>query len=313
MKPIIETTRLQLREFNLNDAKFILLLLNTPTWLEFIGDKQVKNLDDASQYINSHLLQSYKANGYGLWLVELKDSNMPIGMCGLVKRESLEHTDIGFAFLPEFEGQGYGFESANAVMNYAKYSLKLDTILAITDVKNQSSIRLLEKIGLNFKYSKELSKNDKVLIFSSKEEKTEKCKLNNLVQKFFEVFTNTNGRVPNLNILKDIMIPEATIINNTTEVSEIYTLDGFITPRKKLLTGGTLTDFQEYEVSNTTEIYNNTAHRFSLYYKGGKMNGETFETIGQKSFQFVKLNDNWKIASVIWFDSSSSIQTDQNK
>ena len=117
---ILETERLVLREFNINDAEFILELLNTPAWIEFIGDKKIHTLQDAENYLEKGPIDSYNKNGFGLWLILLKDGSIPIGMCGLVNRESLDDIDIGFAFLPEHSKLGYGFEIAYATMNYAR-------------------------------------------------------------------------------------------------------------------------------------------------------------------------------------------------
>ncbi|MBL7962195.1 GNAT family N-acetyltransferase, partial [bacterium] len=115
MKQILETSRLTIRELNSDDAEFILKLVNTPTWLKFIGDRGVKNLDDAKKYIENGPVKSYADNGFGLYLMELKIGKAPIGMCGLIKRDFLPDPDIGFALMPEFEGKGYGYESASAV------------------------------------------------------------------------------------------------------------------------------------------------------------------------------------------------------
>ena len=148
MKKILETSRLILRELNTGDAAFILTLLNTPTWLKFIGDRGVKNLDDAKNYILNGPVKSYTEKGFGLYLMELKDWNAPIGMCGLIKRDFLPDPDIGFALLPEFEGKGYGYESASAVLTYGNKNLGMQKIAAITVKENVNSIHLLEKIGL---------------------------------------------------------------------------------------------------------------------------------------------------------------------
>lgn len=149
MKHILETERLIIRELNSGDAEFILKLLNTPTWLKFIGDRGVKNIEDALKYIANGPAKSYAVNGFGLYLLELKTGNIPIGMCGLIKRDFLKDPDIGFALLPEYEGQGYGFESASAVLLYGQKTLGMRRIVAITVKENVNSIHLLEKIGLH--------------------------------------------------------------------------------------------------------------------------------------------------------------------
>ncbi len=145
---VLETERLILRKLSIDDAEFTLELLNEPSFLRYIGDKGVRNLDDARQYILNGPLASYERNGFGLYLVELKENGIPIGISGLVKRDTLPDADIGFAFLPAYWSQGYAVESAAAVMNYAREVLGLTRILAITSLDNEASARLLGKIGL---------------------------------------------------------------------------------------------------------------------------------------------------------------------
>ena len=146
----LETERLTLREVSTDDADFILRLLNEPSFLRFIGDKGVRNLQDARQYILNGPIASYNQNGFGLYLVVLKSMNRSIGMCGLIKRETLTDVDIGFAFLPEFWNKGYALESATAVFSYGKDVLKLPRIVAITNKDNVTSGKLLERLGLHF-------------------------------------------------------------------------------------------------------------------------------------------------------------------
>ena len=146
---VLQTERLILRGLNAKDAPFILTLLNEPSFLRFIGDKKVRTVEDAEQYIQTGPAASYERHGFGLCLVELKDAHTPIGICGLLKRDELPDPDIGFAFLPDFWNRGYAFESAAAVMNDARERLNLSRILAITNQDNESSIKLLQKLGLH--------------------------------------------------------------------------------------------------------------------------------------------------------------------
>jgi [ribosomal protein S5]-alanine N-acetyltransferase len=146
----LETDRLRLRPFTTDDAPFILTLLNEPSFLRFIGDKNVRTLEDARQYLLNGPIASYNLHGFGILLVELRNSNTPIGMCGLIKREELPEPDIGFAFIPQYWGQGFAFEAATAVMNDARERLKLTNVLAIVNPDNDSSIKLLERLGLRF-------------------------------------------------------------------------------------------------------------------------------------------------------------------
>ena len=163
---VLETQRLSLRKFTVNDAEFILKLLNEPSFLRYIGDKQVRNLEDARQYILNGPVASYERNGFGLYLVELKESYTPIGMCGFLKREELPDPDIGFAFLPEFWSKGFAFEAAAALLHDARE--RFQRILAITSLDNDASIKLLQRLGLRFERVVQLSADsEQVRLFTT--------------------------------------------------------------------------------------------------------------------------------------------------
>jgi RimJ/RimL family protein N-acetyltransferase len=147
---VLETERLTLRRLTVEDAAFMLDLLNQPSFLRFIGDRGVRTLDDARAYILKGPVEMYERHGFGIYLTALKKEGTPVGTCGLIKRDFLEDVDIGFAFLPGFWGQGYAYEAASAVLAYGRNEIGLQRIVAITAQDNRSSIRLLEKIGLRF-------------------------------------------------------------------------------------------------------------------------------------------------------------------
>ena len=159
---ILETERLILREIVENDDEFILDLLNQPSFIKYIGDRHVRTVDDAKNFIENRYRASYAEHGFGLYTVELKVESetknqkpktknlIPIGICGFVKRDTLPEADIGFAFLPQFERKGYALESATAIMEYGRETLKLKRVLAITSIDNESSGRLLAKLGFEF-------------------------------------------------------------------------------------------------------------------------------------------------------------------
>jgi RimJ/RimL family protein N-acetyltransferase len=157
---ILETERLLLRQFYAEDAEFILELVNEPSFIQNIGDRGVRTFDDARAYILNGPVASYAKNGFGLYLVALKKTGESMGMCGLIKRETLEDVDIGYAFLPKFWGKGYAVEAARAVRDFAKDVIGLKRIVAITDPANEGSIRVLEKIGLRFERMVRLSADD---------------------------------------------------------------------------------------------------------------------------------------------------------
>ena len=154
-KAVIETGRLSLHELCADDgydAAFILRLLNEPSFLKNIGDRGVHSLEDAYNYLRVGPMASYRTNGFGLYRVQVKASGATAGLCGLVKRATLQDVDLGYALLPDFCGHGYAVEAATAVLADARARLHIDRIVAITDPRNEASVRVLEKLG--FRYEK---------------------------------------------------------------------------------------------------------------------------------------------------------------
>ena len=160
---VAETERLRLRWLNAGDSAFILALVNEPSWIQYIGEKGVKTLQDALRYIENGPVAMYKRAGFGLYMVELKEIGESIGICGLIKRETLKDVDLGFAFLPRFWRKGYAFESAAAVICYGKKVLGLRRIVAILSQDNHRSSKLLEKLGFCFEGTVRLQPNDEEL------------------------------------------------------------------------------------------------------------------------------------------------------
>ena len=156
---IIETERLTLREFTAEDAGFILELVNEPSFIQNIGDRGVRTLSDAVRYLEAGPVSSYARNGFGLYLVQLKESGESIGMCGLIKRDTLDDVVIGYAYLPKFWSKGYAVEAALAIKEQGR-SLGLKRLVAITNPANTGSIRVLEKIGFTFEKMTRLSADD---------------------------------------------------------------------------------------------------------------------------------------------------------
>lgn len=147
---VLETDRLILRRLSTDDAEFVLDLLNQPSFLRFIGDRGVRTVEDARRFIRNGPMASYERFGFGLYLVALKDSAEPIGICGLLNRDGLEDVDIGFGLLPQFWSRGYAFEAASAVMDYGQTTFGVDRIVAIASPDNDRSFKLLERLGLRF-------------------------------------------------------------------------------------------------------------------------------------------------------------------
>ncbi|WP_299223015.1 GNAT family N-acetyltransferase [uncultured Psychroserpens sp.] len=164
---IAETSRIRLTKISLNDAPFILKLMTSPKWLKYIGDRNVKTVEEAKTYIENNQLKSYQTHGFGYYKIELKTNDLkPIGTCGLVKRAQLEHIDVGFSLLPNYEGKGYAFEATNALLKLAKKEFNIENIIAITLPENKSSIQLLEKLGLSYeKTVKPFEDDEELLLF----------------------------------------------------------------------------------------------------------------------------------------------------
>lgn len=144
---VIQSERLILRHFRPEDAPFMLQLVNSPGWIAFIGDRGIRDEAAAEKMIRESFMATYEKEGYGLYMVERRSDNQAMGMCGLVNRPGLDSPDIGFALLGEFEGHGYAFESSELVLNYARETLNLPKVVAITSPKNLRCHRLLERLG----------------------------------------------------------------------------------------------------------------------------------------------------------------------
>ena len=151
MSMVVETRRLSVRRLTLDDAPFIWELLNDADFVRFVGDRGVRTVDDARDYLTKGPLEMYERLGFGLWCVELRTTQTPIGICGLLKREWLDDVDLGFAFLPDFRGEGYAFEAASAVIGHGFDHLALPRMAAIVSPGNVKSDKLLARLGMQFR------------------------------------------------------------------------------------------------------------------------------------------------------------------
>jgi len=161
---LIETDRLIISHLSIEDAAFIMKLVNTPGWLQYIGDRNVKSVDDGRRYLENGPLKSYAQWGFGLFRIALKNTNTAIGICGLIKRDGLNDIDLGFALLPAYGGKGYAYEAAEAVLRYAQNQLHLHRLVAITLVDNAASLKLLQKLGFRFERMVRLENEDLALL-----------------------------------------------------------------------------------------------------------------------------------------------------
>lgn len=147
---VLETERLQLFPFDSSDAEFLYELMNQPEWIEFIGDRGIESIASAERYVEMKLKEAYRLLGFGLYLLRLKSDGTPIGMVGFVKHPELEDVDIGFALHSPFTANGYALEATQSLLNYARTTLNLPRVVAIVTPNNQRSIRLIEKLGLQY-------------------------------------------------------------------------------------------------------------------------------------------------------------------
>ena len=147
---VLQTDRLALSHLTYADAEFIVGLLNSPGFLRYIGDKGVRDANDARSYLDEGPLLSYATHGFGLFRTALRGDNAPIGICGLLQRDFLDDPDVGFALLPEYAGCGYASEAAAAVLDWGRATFGLQRIVGIVDPGNDRSISLLKKLGMHF-------------------------------------------------------------------------------------------------------------------------------------------------------------------
>lgn len=292
----LNTQRLLIEKLSDRDAEFIFELLNTEAWKEFIGDRSIDNINDAKSYIS----KINQAPHISYSIVKLKESQSPIGLVTFIKRDYLEHHDIGFAFLPQFSKKGYAFEAAKALLMEVLATNSHKFILATTLQTNSQSIRLLEKLG--FTFTKEIQVDTENLQLYSAS--ADKLSLNFLTANFYAVFTNTNERIPNLESLNSLCLSTCDIVKKQGFSEEYFSLQKFIEPRKIILTNGLLRDFEEMEISETTTITDLKAFRISKYKKSGIDKGSAFHSSGTKKFSFVKSSYGWKIASFEWEDDN---------
>ncbi len=165
--PLITTERLYISKAEVEDAPFFFELLNSPNWIQHIGDRGIKTIKDAVHYVQNGLIHNYETAGYGFYKMVNKEEDKPIGICGFAKREYLDHVDIGFAILPEYERKGYTYEASIAVLQYGTNTLKLEPILGITTIENIGSRNILLKIGLKQVGTILSDDNEELLLFSN--------------------------------------------------------------------------------------------------------------------------------------------------
>lgn len=162
---MITTDRLNLKLASMEDAPFFLELYNAPSFIQFIGDKNLRSLEDARSYVQNRFLPQIERLGYGNYLIIRKEDGAKIGSVGIFEREGLDVQDIGFSFLEEFQGKGYGYEAASKLLETAFTDFGCSKISAITSKENIASQSLIQKLGLKYLKTVQLPDDPEELLY----------------------------------------------------------------------------------------------------------------------------------------------------
>jgi RimJ/RimL family protein N-acetyltransferase len=306
--PVLRTQRLLLRWFIPSDAEFVRGLLNDPGWLRNIGDRGVRTRRQAAAWIRSRLVETYGRLGFGFWAMERLADGELIGLCGLVKRDTLPHVDVGYALMPAWRRMGYAREGAAACVRYARDVLGLPAIWGITSPDNAASARILQDLGMIDDGVRHLGGDGApTRVFRSRDFPLgdDRAQLDALTHRFLDAFTRRGGTIPTVCALPHYFVQDATV-RTVGPMGDIIPSDvhGFIAPRAELILGNRLTEFEEHEVSHSTEIAGAIAQRWLRYAKSGVQDGHPLRGAGTKSLQFVRSHQGWKIASLAWQDDA---------
>jgi len=307
---ILETERLRLRWFTptATDADFLRALLNDPGWLANIGERNVRTRRQALAWIAARHTATYGRLGFGFWAVERKSDGRLLGMCGLIKRDTLLEADVGYALMPDFRGHGYAREAAAACVRYAFDVLGMAEVWGITGPSNAASAAVLQQCGLrDVGITRLVGEERETWMFKSPrvEQGDDRARIDALTRRFLAAFTNRDGVIPTLPALPHYFMVDA-VVRVADTLGTVATTDvhGFIAPRAELLARGRLVDFEEHETESRTEIRGAIAQRWLRYAKRGTLDGVAFEGAGTKALQFVCTSRGWKIASLLWTDDA---------
>lgn len=312
---VLQTERLELRWFDSSDAAFILQLLNEPAWLQHIGDRQVRTLEQAQDWLQTRLVNGYWQNGMGFWAVCLRGQPEPVGLCGLIQRDTLPEVDVGYAFLPSSWGQGYANEAAKACLDYGQRVLGLNRILAITGPDNTASQGVLRRLGMQLEQRCTLpGESRETLVYAwhpefgtlASQPNTDEAHIQALTARYFNLFDNRRGAIPHLPSLPALCVPNVRIVKAGESQPQVMDLPAFMQPRAALLSEGRLQEFSEWEVQGHTQVCGHMAQRWLRYAKQGLLDGKTCAGQGCKSLQFVRTPKGWRFSAVLWDDDPIS-------
>ncbi|MBL8753204.1 MAG: GNAT family N-acetyltransferase [Planctomycetes bacterium] len=302
---ILTTERLRLRWFDTADAPFLRRLVNDPDWLANIGDRGVRDDAAARAYVQDRLVAGCWRLGFGFWLVERANDGTALGMCGLTHRESLPEPDLGFAFLPEFRGQGYALEAARACLAYAADALDLDTVLAITAPNNTRSQALLQKLGMAVDPTAPTHDADGANVrfvwrAARVRDASDDAAIERIAQRFDRLFYQRGPQPPTLPCLPQLCGPEVVF-------RQFYDGAGIASVGLQEFVQACAADFatavtehRVVERSPSTERQEPGAWRRSRFVAEGRRRGVPFRCEGQRAMQLVRGPRGWRIAEVAW-------------
>jgi RimJ/RimL family protein N-acetyltransferase len=301
---ILSTERLRLRWFRADDAPFLLRLVNDPDWLTNIGDRGVRDEAAALAYVRDRLVDGCWRLGFGFWLVERAGDGERLGMCGLTWRESLPAPDLGFAFLPQFRGQGYAREAARACLRYAAEVLELDTVLAITASHNERSQHLLRDLSMVVDPAGSGADADEELVrwrWRAARPRDgvvdETAAVERLVRRFRSLFDQQGPQPMSLPILPLLCTPQVRfrqIGGNGLDGEDLRT---FLSARAAAF-ACELADCREVETSARVDRHGPLAQHWSNFVATGRRCGVAFRVEGWRSLQLVQGPQGWRIAAV---------------
>lgn len=294
MKDIIVTRRLTLQPVQQEDGDFLTEMVNHDECATAVRNLAHRWKTDSINCMHQLLVDPH----HHFWIVKLKSSGESIGYISLHRRSYSEHFELAFVFLEKHKGKGYVFEATRNLMGHVVGEFGITHVTGKVKEDDADTNRLFRYLGLKQKMEIYVGRERYILY----EAQSDELSIAALAGGFFSVFANKDDIEPELNLLKELCIPEVLITNKYGSTVDVFDLDTFINSRQKILTGGMLTEFTEHETEEETKIADGIAIRFSRYEKSGIVYKQRFKMKGHKIFQFVKVQRKWKIASVLWED-----------
>jgi RimJ/RimL family protein N-acetyltransferase len=309
---VLATERLVLRWFQEQDAAAVFELMNSPEWIEQIGDQRLGSVDAARDWIANSLSVPYWRNGHGFWAVERREDGAFLGTCGLglLDLPSGTDADVGFALLPRHCGKGYGREAAAACLRYGRDVLGFDRIVSTTLPSNAATIRVAMALGMTYEgTTKVAGDDDEVAVYAwgraagvPRAFPDDEAEIDALAGRFYASFS-TEDAEEKISPAPSLFVPHARVVAVGPRLRlgfQNRSVRELLEPRLELLRGGSLTHFEEREIEHATTIRGRMAQRTSRRATCGVRDGGRFEETADATFQLARTAHGWKIAGVVW-------------